>query len=137
MIRHRFIGAGALCVGILGCSTLAVPATRKDCNAGQCDVDVHIENCVITAPDVHVFQSTNIFWTIDQASKHAGYRYPSDSTRPGIWIKQGPLPPPERQNDWTYKLHDNNQDKGTFPYGVRVVIGSTTCPDLDPSVVNH
>jgi len=94
-------------------------------------------NCVITAPDVHVFQSTNIFWNIDQASKLAGFKFPNDSARPGIWIKQGPLPPPERQNDWTYKLHDNDQDKGTFPYGVRVVNGSTTCPDLDPSIVNH
>jgi len=137
MATKRSIWTGSVCALLLGCATFAPPSARVNCNSGQCNVDVHVENCVITAPDVHVFQATNIFWNIDQASKQAGYKYPNDSARPGIWVKQGPLPPPERQNDWTYKLHDNNQDKGAFPYGVRVVKGSAACSDLDPSIVNH
>jgi hypothetical protein len=138
MTTKRLICAGAVVAGMLGCATLAPPAARKDCdNSGACHVEVHIDNCIIKAPDVHVFQATNIFWDIDQASQHHGYKYPNDPARPGVWIKQGPLGQPERQNDSTYRLHDNNTDKGTFPYGVRVVNGATTCPDLDPSIVNH
>jgi len=139
MNAHRLICAGALCLGILGCATLAPPGARKDCHSGQCDVDVHVENCVITAPDVHVFESTNIFWNIDQASMQAGYKYPPDPP-PGIWIKDGnpgQFDSPQRLNDGKFKLHDKNTAKGTSRYGVRVERGSNTCPDLDPSIVNH
>jgi hypothetical protein len=139
MAMKRLICVGAICVGLLGCATLAPPGARKDCNSGQCDVDVHVENCVITAPDVHVFQATNIFWNIDQASTQAGYKYPEDPARPGIWIKDPPQGQfePERQNDGRYKMHDKNTVKASFRYGVRVVRGGATCPDLDPTIVNH
>ena len=134
------ICAIAVFAGLQGFITSNALAAAVNCgNTGSCDVDVHVENCVITAPDIDVFVATNIFWNIDQASKQAGYKYPAGPARPGVFMKDAPQGQfdPERLNDWKYKVHDRNTAKGTFHYGVRVVKGSTTCPDLDPSVVNH
>ena len=98
---------------------------------------------MITAPDVYVIgQSRNIFWEIDRASEQDGYKFPDIVSHLGIWIKDDPkgeFEDPKRQNDTTFKLHDKNSDagKGSYRYGVRVVKGSTTCPDLDPFIVNN
>jgi hypothetical protein len=140
MATKRFVWVGAVFVALLGCTTLAPPAARVNCgNSGSCDVSVHVKDCVITAPDVDVFVATNIFWNIDQASLQDGYKYPPDPP-PGIWIKDGnpgQFESPQRLSDGKFKLHDKNTAPGTSRYGVRVVRGSTTCPDLDPSIVNH
>jgi hypothetical protein len=133
-----------VCATLLGCATpVAPPTARFNCNSGNCTIPVHVENCVITAPDVDVFgESRNLVWEIDQASSQAGYTFPQLVVHLGVWIKDDPkgqFELPERQTERRFKLHDKNSDagKGHFRYGVRVMKGSTACPDLDPSIVNH
>ena len=141
MASKVLIYAAAACVGLLGCATPILPmAARHDCdNSGSCKVDVKVEGCTVTAPDVHVFVATNIFWELDKATRDTGWSFPNDPVKRGIWIKdppQGQFDSPDRQNEWRYKLHNKNTVKGDFKYGVRVVRGSITC-ELDPIIVNH
>jgi hypothetical protein len=117
-----------------------------NCNGGSCNVDVHVENCTVSAPDIDNYGSNNIFWTIDAPSRAAGYKFPDPAVHLGVWLKNPPptgcLTPdgvfdsPDRQNDWKFKLH-NNGIRGTYCYGVMVVQGSNTCPPLDPQINNH
>ena len=144
MATKGLLSAAAVCVALLGCATaVAPPSARVNCNSGSCTIPIHVENCVITAPDVDVFaQSVNLFWEIDQASAHAGYKFPPIAMHLGVWIKDDPkgeFEQPDRLNDRKFKLHDKNTSagKGSYRYGVRVMKDSATCPDLDPFVVNH
>jgi hypothetical protein len=147
MATKRLIAAGAAVVfaGLLGCKALAPPPSpsgRADCRGGNCKIDVHIEVCAITAPNIDVYGENNIFWELDQASKDNGYHFPELIEHHGVWIKDDPkhqFDQPERVNDWKFKLHDKNDKdgKGTFNYGVQLVKGSIVCPDLDPTIVNH
>ena len=60
-------------------------------------------------------------------SRDDGWSFPDDPVLRGIWIKdppQGQFVLPDRQAEWKFKLHDKNDVKGTFRYGVRVVKGS-------------
>jgi hypothetical protein len=143
MATKGLLSAAAVCAALLGCATAVAPRdARVNCNSGSCTIPIHVENCVITAPDVDVFaQSVNLFWEIDQDSAHAGYKFPDIVVHLGIWIKDDPkgeFEQPDRQNDRKFKLHDKNTSagKGSYRYGVQVVKGSTTCT-LDPFVVNH
>ena len=141
MVSKTFIYAAAICVGLLGCATpIASKSARIDCdNSGSCKVDVHLDGCTVTAPDVHVFVATNIFWELDKATRDDGWSFPDDPVKRGIWIKdppQGQFDSPDRQAEWKYKLHNRNTVKGSFNYGVRVVKGAFTC-ELDPAIVNH
>src|SRR5262249_33748898 len=121
------------------------PLAPVTCNGGRCDVDVHVENCTVSAPNIDNTGANNIFWNLDAASRQAGYKFPDESVHLGIWIKSPPplgcisgdgvFDSPERQSDSKFKLH-NKGTPGTYCYGVTVVKGSTTCT-LDPSIANH
>ena len=144
MMKKALILAAAFCTVMAGCKTaLSPPLAPVNCNSGSCTIPVHVENCVISAPDVDVFgQSRNLFWEIDRESAAAGYEFPEIAQALGIWIKDDPkgeFDQPDRQNKHKFKLHDKNSDsgKGTYRYGVRVKKGGAACPDLDPSIVNH
>lgn len=140
----KIVIAAAVFAGLLGCATSPPPPppppARKDCgNSGMCTVVVHVKGCTITAPDIDVYVATNIFWELDRTTKDDGWSFTDEVVKRGIWIKdapQGQFVDPDRQNDWKYKLHDKNDVKGTFNYGVRVVKGSIFC-ELDPQIVNH
>ena len=109
---------------------------------------MHIENCVITAPDIDNTGANNIFWNIDNASKHAGYTFAAGTA--GVTLKNaapsgcvapgGVFDSPDRQNNWKFKWH-NKGNPGTYCYGVQIVNTTTTppqtCTPLDPSIVNH
>ena len=146
MAPKRLIFAVAVSAGLLGCAThvapteMPPPATRVDCdNSGACTVVVQVRACTVSAPDVHVFTATNIFWELDKVSRDDGWSFPNDPVFRGIWIKdppQGQFVSPDRQAEWKFKLHDKNEVKATFSYGVRVVKGSFMC-ESDPSIVNH
>ena len=145
MAMKSLICAAAVLSGLLGCATpraFAVP-----CNGGSCNVDVHIENCVITAPDIDNTGANNIFWNIDNASKQAGYTFAAGAA--GVTLKTPPpsgcmaaggvFDSPDRQNDFKFKLH-NKGTLGTYCYAVKVVNTTTTPPQtctLDPQIVNH
>jgi len=130
--------------GLAGCATSLAPE-RVSCNGGRCNVDIHVDNCTISAPDIDNFGANNIFWNIDAASKRAGYTFPDDAVHPGVSLKnpppsgcanpEGVFDSPEQLNKWKFKWH-NKGTRGTYCYGVRVVNGATTCT-LDPFVVNH
>jgi len=142
----KVVIAAAVFAGLLGCAAFVPmsppppPPARVDCgNTGACPVVVHVEGCTVTAPDIDVRVATNIFWELDQASRDNGWSFPNDPALRGIWIKDAPrglFVDPDRQSDWRYKLHDKNDVKGTYQYGVRVVKGSFTC-ESDPQIVNH
>jgi hypothetical protein len=142
-MRKGLLAAVALCAVVTGCQTLSPPLARVNCNSGSCSIPVHVDNCVISAPDVDVYgQSRNLFWEIDRESAAAGYEFPQVAQALGVWIKDDPkgeFDQPDRQTKTKFKLHDKNSDagRGTYRYGVRVVKGATRCPDLDPSIVNH
>ena len=138
---------GLLCAAVvgtalLGCTTpMLAPKYEVPCNPGACRIPVHVENCNITAPDVRVTgNNVNMFWEIDPASHHAGYKFPELVVAPGVWIKdnpQGQFEEPRRINDWTFRLHDRNSVRDKFKYGVRVVTrDGTACRDLDPIIYN-
>jgi hypothetical protein len=134
--------AAAVFSGLLGCKSQMVgPASQMDCRGGNCKVDVHIEVCAITAPNIDVYGENNIFWELDKASRDNGYHFPEMIVHHGVWIKDDPkgqFDQPDLLNDWRFKLHDKNDKdgKGTFNYGIQIVKGSITC-DLDPQIVNH
>jgi len=144
MSTKRLICAAALFGGLLGCAT-PQPLAPVTCNGGRCDVDVHVENCVVSAPNIDNTGANNIFWNLDAASRQGGYKFPDESVHLGIWIKSPPpsgcingdgvFDSPERQNDSKFKLH-NKGTPGIYCYGVTVVKGSTTCT-LDPQIANH
>lgn len=141
MASKRLIFVVAVIVGLLGCvtQTASAPPPVNCGNSGSCKVDVHVEGCTVTAPDIDVFVATNIFWELDEATRRNGFSFPNDPVQKGIWIKdppQGQFDSPDRQSDWRFKLHNKNTVKGTFRYGVRVVKGSITC-ELDPQIQNH
>jgi len=145
MTMKSLICAAAVLSG-LGCATPQALAVA--CNGGSCNVDVHIENCVITAPDIDNTGANNIFWNIDNASKQAGYTFAAGIA--GVTLKDPPpsgctaagavFDSPDRLNNWKFKLH-NKGNLGTYCYGVQIVDVTTTppraCPPLDPSIVNH
>jgi hypothetical protein len=141
MAPKRLIFAVAVIAGLLGCATRIAPTAEPvNCgNSGECKVVVHVEGCTVSAPNVDVYTATNIFWELDRVSRGDGWSFPDDPVLKGIWIKdppQGQFVLPDRQSEWRFKLHDKNEVKGTFRYGVRVVKGSIMC-ELDPSIVNH
>jgi hypothetical protein len=140
----KIVIAAVVFAGLLGCATPPPPPppppARADCgNSGACTIDVKVRGCTVTAPDIDVRVATNIFWELDRVSRDDGWSFPNDNVLRGIWIKdppQGQFVLPDRQTEWKFKLHDKNDVKGTFRYGVRVVKGSIMC-ELDPSIVNH
>lgn len=142
MATKALIFAAALIAGLSGCAAQLTPSTPPpvDCdNSGACKVVVQVDGCPVRAPDVNVFSATNIFWELDQQARDNGWSFPDTLAAPAIWIKdppQGQFDSPDRQSEWRYKLHDKNNVKGTFRYGVRVVKGSILC-ELDPTIVNH
>jgi hypothetical protein len=145
MATKGLICAVAVCSGLLGCATPKF-LPPVNCKGGSCDVDVHVENCTVTAPKIDNYGANNIFWTLDRESREAGYKFPDEAVHLGVWLKSPPpiecipadgvFDSPQRLNDWKFKLH-NKGTPGTYCYGVTVVKGSTTCPPLDPSIVNH
>ena len=142
MATKRLIFAVAVIAGLSGCATRIAPSGPPppvNCdNSGACKVDVQVFGCTVTAPDVNVVAATNIFWELDQAARDNGWSFPNDLLLKGIWIKdppQGQFVLPDRQSEWRFKLHDKNEVKGSFRYGVRVVKGSIDC-ESDPSIVN-
>ena len=142
MGTKELIYAAVLSVALLGCATPAAPpGTRTNCSS-DCTVRVHVANCAITDPksadviDVHG-SGRVITWQIDNDSHD--YSFPDSTSSPGVWIKdpgQGQFTP-TRLNQWMFKMKDENTVKGTFKYGIRVMKGTTACPDFDPSIVNN
>ena len=144
MARKSLICAAVVTAVLMGCAGPNALAP-VDCSAGSCDVDIHVDNCVVTAPDINNTGANNIFWTLDKPSRDAGYKFPDEAAHLGVWIKSPPpsgciaadgvFDEPKRQNDWKFKLHDKGTP-GIYCYGVTVVKGSSTCT-LDPSIVNR
>ncbi len=148
MAARSLICGGVLIAGLMGCAGPKALAPVV-CNGGRCDIDVHVENCVITAPDIDNTGANNIFWNIDAASRRAGYKYPAVAVHLGVWLKDPPpsgciapgnvFDSPDRQNDGKFKLH-NNGNRGTYCYGVQVVNPTTAPPQtctLDPQIINR
>lgn len=131
--------------GLMGCAGPKPFLPPVDCSGGSCDVDVHVDNCVVTAPDINNTGANNIFWTLDKFSRDGGYKFPDEAVHLGVWLKSPPpsgciaadgvFDDPKRQNDWKFKLH-NKGTPGIYCYGITVVKGTTTCT-LDPSIVNR
>jgi hypothetical protein len=144
MARKSLICAAVVTAGLMGCAGPKALAP-VECSGGRCDVDVQVDNCVITTSDINNTGANNIFWNI----KSSGYVFPDEAVHLGVWLKS-PLPSgcdsptgvftdPKRQNDTQFKLHDKGT-RGTYCYGVTVVNTMTTPPQtctLDPSIVNR
>jgi hypothetical protein len=145
MATKSLLCAAAVIAGLMGC---APPRglTAANCTGGHCDVDVYVDNCVINAPKIDNTGANNIDWNI----KSSGYAFPDEAVHLGVWLKSplssgcaspnGVFDSPKRQSDTTFRLH-NKGNPGTYCYGVQVVNTTTTppttCPDLDPQIVNH
>jgi hypothetical protein len=129
------------CSALLGCASFAPSGTMSECPAtGVCMVTVKVADCRISVdPETLTVRNPNreIHWDIDHDSAGAGYTF-ADT---GVWIKdydpKREFSDPRRLTPTKFKWHDKNSFPGTYKYGVRVMKGPATCPDLDPFIVNN
>jgi hypothetical protein len=141
MTTKALLCAAVSCSALVGCATLTTPpGTRAVCNSATCMVTVKVADCVIKVePETLEVKGPNreLHWDIDREAAQAGYTFADV----GVWIKdydaKREFTDPRRLTPTKFKWHDKNSFPGIYKYGVRVMKGSATCPDLDPFIVNN
>ncbi|MBU6484149.1 MAG: hypothetical protein KGJ25_07315 [Betaproteobacteria bacterium] len=145
------IVAIAISLALSGCATTGVEQTGRpvECNVHQpvCPivpvtvVPDPVVGCKVTmAGDVDVSgPDHHIFWELNATSPYTFA--PND----GIFIKPNSNPadqfsPSEPgQSGKKFGLRDKNSVHGTYsyPYGIKVMDGSTACAVFDPTIINR
>lgn len=139
----RIIAGIAIGMALLVASCAAMEsgsgAKAASCNSAVCNITVKVTKCSVSVDitELHVTRGNKkpqIIWHL--RSSDPGVAFASD----GIFFKgatNGQFPDLHGEGPNTFRATDLNTAPGTYAYGVRVTSNGSSCPDLDPIIMNE